>query len=104
VQAAYEGFFDRKGDCYVYAMTVKVLLDRTGIKNEDIEKYVTSRRHYWHLIDLGEGWYHFDTTPRPDHPTIFMWTEEELMAYSVEHGNSHRYDHDIYPSDGRPVN
>jgi hypothetical protein len=103
-RAAYEGFFERRGDCYVFACTVKVLLDRVGIKNELIQKIVTSRRHYWNLVDLGEGWYHFDTTPRPDHPYIFLWTDEQLMEYSGQHNNSHRYDRDIYPSDGRPVN
>ncbi|MCL2253716.1 MAG: hypothetical protein FWC09_04655 [Lachnospiraceae bacterium] len=104
VRAAYEGLFDRRGDCYVYACTAKVLLDRAGIKNEDIEKIVTSRRHYWHLVDIGDGWYHYDTTPRSDHPTIFMWTDEQLMEYSAESYNSHRYDRDIYPADRRPIN
>jgi hypothetical protein len=105
VQAAYEGLIDRRGDCYVYAMTAKVLLDRAGIKNEDIEKIVTSSRHYWHLVDLGDGWYHFDTTPRSDKVTIFMWTNQQLEELMQEtRYNSHRYDPDIYPRDRRPVN
>ena len=97
VRAAYEGLALKKGDCYVYACTAKVLLDRAGIRNMDIAKIPTSRTHFWNLVNLGDGWYHFDTTPRSDHPTIFMWTEAELMAYSAQHHNSHNYDHTLYP-------
>lgn len=97
VRAAYEGLAYKKGDCYVYACTAKVLLDRAGIRNMDIIKIPTRRSHYWNLVDLGEGWYHFDTTPRTDHPTIFMWTEAQLMEYSGRHYGSHNYDHSLYP-------
>lgn len=97
VQAAYEGLADKKGDCYVYACTAKVLLDRAGIRNMDIIKIPTKRSHYWNLVDVGEGWYHFDTTPRTDHPVIFMWTEAQLMEYSGRHYGSHNYDHSLYP-------
>lgn len=97
VRAAYEGLALKKGDCYVYACTAKVLLDRAGIRNMDIAKIPTSRMHFWNLVNLGDGWYHFDTTPRTDHPTIFMWTEAELMEYSGRHHGSHNYDHTLYP-------
>lgn len=97
VRAAYEGLADCKGDCYVYACTAKVLLTRAGIANLDIAKIPTKTSHYWNLVNLGEGWYHFDTTPRHDHPTIFMWTEAQLMEYSANHYGSHNYDHSLYP-------
>lgn len=97
VRAAYEGLAEGKGDCYVYACTAKVLLTRAGITNMDIEKIPAKTRHYWNLVDIGEGWYHFDTTPRKDKPTIFMWTEAQLMDYSAKHYNSHNYDHSLYP-------
>lgn len=97
VRAAYEGLAENKGDCYVYACTAKVLLTRAGIKNMDIAKIPSRTEHYWNLVDVGDGWYHFDTTPRKDHPTIFMWTDEEMMAYSAKHNNSHNYDHSLYP-------
>lgn len=97
VKAAYEGFVKKQGDCYVYACTTKVLLDRAGITNMDIEKIPAKTMHYWNLVDIGEGWHHLDTTPRKDHPVIFYWTEAELMDYSAKHGNSHNYDHELYP-------
>ncbi|MCM1193084.1 MAG: hypothetical protein NC123_13240 [Butyrivibrio sp.] len=97
VKAAYEGLVNKQGDCYVFASTTKVLLDRAGITNMDIEKIPAKTMHYWNLVDIGEGWHHLDTTPRKDHPVIFYWTEAEMMDYSAKHGNSHNYDHELYP-------
>ncbi len=97
MNAAHEGLADRKGDCYVYASTAKALLTRAGITNMDIARIPTRSSHYWNLVDVGDGWYHFDTTPRHDHPEIFMWTEAQLMEYSTSHRGTHNYDHDLYP-------
>lgn len=97
VKAAYEGLVDRKGDCYVYASLSKAMLTRAGITNMDIVKIPARTQHYWNLVDVGGGWCHFDTTPRKDRPTIFMWSEPQLMQYSAMHGNSHNYDHSLYP-------
>lgn len=96
-QAAYEGLMNRKGDCYVYASTAKLLLTRAGIKNMDIEKIPSDTLHYWNLVDIGDGWYHLDTTPRKDHPRIFMWDDQQMMEYSDTHDKSHNYDHSLYP-------
>lgn len=97
VRAAYEGLSDGKGDCYVYACTTKVLLTRAGIPNYDIAKIPAATQHYWNLVDIGSGWLHLDTTPRKDHPTIFLWDDPTMMAYSNAHNKSHNYDHSIYP-------
>lgn len=97
VQGAYEGLVQKQGDCYVYACTAKVLLTRAGITNMDIEKIPAKTRHYWNLVDIGEGWYHFDTTPRKDGTIFFMWDEARLMEYSVKNKDSHNYDHSLYP-------
>ena len=98
VQGAWEGLVKHQGDCYVYFATSKELLTRAGIDNIDIEKIPTTRMHYWNLVNLGAGWYHFDTTPRvSDHPRIFLWTEDELMAYSAIHYRAFNYDHSLYP-------
>lgn len=97
VRGAYEGLVYGKGDCFVFACTAKVLLTRAGIVNMDIEKIPAKTLHYWNLVDVGDGWYHFDTTPRKDHPVIFMWTDEQMMDYSEKHNKSHNYDHSLYP-------
>lgn len=97
MNAAYEGLVNCKGDCYTYASTAKALLTRAGITNMDIAKKPTKTSHYWNLVNVGDGWYHFDSTPRHDHPEIFMWTEEQLMEYSAKHKGTHNYDHELYP-------
>lgn len=97
IQAAYEGLAEGQGDCYVYACTAKLLLTRAGITNMDIEKIPAKTMHYWNLVDIGDGWYHFDTTPRKDRPTIFMWTDEQMIEYSESHNKSHNYDPTQYP-------
>ena len=101
VKAAYEGLVNRRGDCYVYASATKVLLTRAGIPNMDIERIPSgTTMHYWNLVDIGDGhgWYHYDTTPRWDHPTIFLWTDAQMMEYSNRNYNSHNYDRSLYPT------
>lgn len=97
VRGAYEGLVKRQGDCYVYACTAKVLLTRAGIENMDIVKSQVNPSHYWNLVNLGEGWYHFDATPRKDKTVFFMWTDAQLMEYSESHKNTHIYDASLYP-------
>ncbi len=97
VAGAYDGFFYGSGDCYTYFATAKVLLTQAGITNMDIEKIPSDTSHYWNLVDIGDGWIHFDTTRRADGTQIFLWTDEELMTYSNSHNLSHNYDTSLYP-------
>lgn len=98
VQGAYRGLFDRKGDCFVYANTSKCLLTRAGITNMDIGFENPRRIHVWNLIDIGEGWYHFDTTRRADGSYFFYSSDETVRAYSQTHDGSHAYDSSQYPA------
>lgn len=97
IQGAYRGLIEKRGDCYTYAMTSKCLLTQAGITNMDIEKIPAATRHYWNLIDIGEGWYHFDATRRKDGKYFFYTSDEDLMAYSKAHKDSHNYDPTKYP-------
>lgn len=95
---AYQAFTQRKGDCYVYYAAAKAMLNMAGIRNIDVVKSDTSHSsHYWLLIDLGYGWYHFDACPRWDGGNFFMLTDEELINYSQKHNNSHVFDGSLYP-------
>lgn len=98
LKGAYDGLKNRHGDCYNYFAVSKELLTRAGIKNDDIEIIPTAtRHHFWNVIDCGEGWRHFDTTPRTDKSFKgFYLTDEELMEYSNAHYRSHNYDREIY--------
>lgn len=104
VAGAYYGLVKRRGDCYTYAMTAKCLLNRAGITNMDIERIpVGNGMHFWNLVDIGEGWRHFDTCRRADGSTFFYLTDAELMAYSDTHtgtdypDGTHHYDRSLYP-------
>lgn len=97
VMGAYLGFTTLSGDCYTYFATAKALMDAAGITNMGIVKIPTDISvHYWNLVDLGDGWLHFDASRR-DGTVIFLWTDEELMEYSDDHNYSHNYDPSLYP-------
>ncbi len=99
--AAYQAFTKYSGDCYNYFAAAKALYDVAGIRNVDVVKVVTPNTsqssHYWSLINLGDGWYHVDCTPRSNPGFFFMNTDAELMAYSERNKNCHNFDFDAYP-------
>ncbi len=99
VKGAYQAFKNRSGDCYTYFAAAKALYTMAGIENVDIVKSDTSRSsHYWSIINLGDGWYHVDPTPRSGSgDNFFMVTDAELEAYSSQHRNSHIFDGSLYP-------
>jgi hypothetical protein len=99
---AYEGFTKHTGDCFTYAAQAKFLLTRAGIENIDVVKVVPEGStdiptHFWNLVNIGEGWYHLDCTPRKDGSTFFYLTDAELAAYSDSHNGTHNFDHSLYP-------
>ena len=95
--AAHNGFLKRRGDCFTYFAVSKVLLDEAGIENIDMVKLRKSNkesRHYWSLINVGTGWYHFDCTqyvyPKSN---FYMVTDKELKNWDKRYyRNGHRYD------------
>lgn len=104
VTGAYYGLVLEQGDCFAFAMASKCLLDRAGIVNMDIERIrVGNGMHFWNLVDIGEGWHHFDTCRRGDGASFFYLTDAELMEYSNAHvardypDGSHHYDRSLYP-------
>lgn len=97
--AAYEGMVQGRGDCWAYTSASRALLTAAGIENMVIRKIPSDTTHAWNLVDLGEGWYHFDTTPRASHnERFFMWTDAQLMEYSNAYGLTHNYDKAQYPN------
>lgn len=96
--AAHQAFTHRSGDCYNYFAAAKALFTVAGIENVDVVKSDTTHSsHFWSLINLGDGWYHVDCTPRRKVGYFFMNTDAELEAYSVENKNSHIFDGSLYP-------
>lgn len=97
---AHQGFTQKSGDCFVYFAASKALLTQAGIPNLDVVKSNTSHSsHYWSLIDCGDGWYHFDTTPRMGGgDDFFMKTDAQILKYSRNHNDSHIFDQSLYPA------
>ncbi|MBQ3230895.1 MAG: transglutaminase domain-containing protein, partial [Clostridia bacterium] len=86
IVGAYNGFKNRRGDCFVYFAVSKALLTVAGIDNFDMAKLRTNdkdTRHYWSLVNVGDGWYHMDCTPFASsrkNANFFMVTDEELWS------------------------
>lgn len=101
---AVDGFTKKSGDCYTYFATAKALYEAAGIPNVDVVKVKTaqtsSSSHYWSLIDVGNGWYHVDCTPRANNyaDSFFLYTDEEMLAYSRKNKNCFNFDVDAYPA------
>lgn len=100
---AYMGFTRGRGDCYNYFACSKALLTRAGIPNVDLERVGGKSRHYWQLVNTGDGWYHFDACPHPTgYPmSAFMITETQARTYTEQvkkvRQNYYVYDYDTCP-------
>lgn len=87
IVGAYNGFKNRRGDCFTYFAVSKALLIAAGIETFDMEKHRTDEkatRHYWALVNVGDGWYHMDCTPfaaKRKNVNFFMVTNEEIWAW-----------------------
>ena len=100
IVGAYDGFTAGRGDCFNYFACSKVLLTRAGIPNVDVHRVGGPTRHYWQLVDVGSGYYHFDACPHDNsYPiTSFMLTEAEAQEYTSWRGkNYYVYDYASCP-------
>lgn len=102
IQAAYQMYIGRHGDCFSYFALNKLMLDRLGIPNIDVVKipnWANDGHHYWSLvsIDGGQTYYHVDITPRADITYLLLVTDQFLDYYSKQNYNSHNRDLSLYP-------
>lgn len=99
---AYEGLHDRSGDCYAYYATFTVLLQKCGIETLEVRRVGGTSDHWWNLVNLGDGWYHCDCSPRRTGDTYecFMQTDAQVQAYTdsyPEHPNYYVFDPTLLP-------
>ena len=99
---AYEGLHDRYGDCYAYYATYTVLLEACGIKTLCVEGVGGDSNHWWNLVNIGDGWYHCDSSPRTkgDSYRCFMQTDAQVQAYTEwnrKKENYYTFDGSLYP-------
>lgn len=99
---AYEGLHDRSGDCFAYYATFTLLLQKLEIETMAVERVGGTSHHWWNLVNLGDGWYHCDASPRRkgDKFRCFMQTDAQVLAYTEsypEHPNYYVFDESLYP-------
>lgn len=84
VAGAYVGLTYGRGDCFNYFAASKALLTLAGIPNYDLQRVGGKSDHYWQLVYIDGGWYHFDACPHPnDYPiSCFLLTESEVREYT----------------------
>jgi len=99
VLSSYDALKKGKGDCYTFFAIGEFLLTRAGIDNKPLTRVGGTARHYWSIVNVGEGWYHFDSCPTFDHHNGFMMTESEVQAYTKKRGNQNYY---VYDKTGLP--
>jgi hypothetical protein len=97
ITEAYYGMLEDPGDCYTYFAVSDLFLNMVGIPNIRVERlrYEGESNHYWHMINCGNGWYHFDPSVHKPAFFSFMLTDAEAEAYSRQKGkNAYYYRHD----------
>ena len=94
--AAYHGLTERWGDCQVFQYTAEALLNAAGIKNRLIDTVPYYDLHCWNLVDIGEGWMHFDTTVFHDGANFCYVDTATLQARSKGYPRSHQFDAEKY--------
>lgn len=104
VQAAYDGISKKKGDSFTTMAVAETFFEIAGISTKRIERLVYSKEsnHYWLLVDIGDGWYHFDACKRSLGASFetFMRTDAEISEFCAANGADYyyRYDKSKYPT------
>ncbi len=93
---AYRGLTELKGDCFTYYSVAYLLLSKIDCDILSVERIGGATHHYWLLVNIGTGWYHYDCCPNHVFGTCFMRTNEQLH---VGDGVAYwKYDEDAYPA------
>lgn len=93
---AYRGLTEGVGDCFTFYSAGYALLQKIDCQVLSVERMGGKTEHFWCLVNLGTGWYHFDTcNVGPEKLRCFMKTSEELVKYSQQYW---RFDTTLYPA------
>jgi len=93
IRAAYNGFTRGIGDCFNYFACSKALLTQAGIDNIDLQRVGGVSQHFWQLVNVGDGWYHFDACPHPREFWLdaFLFTEQQARDFTAQTAASDGY-------------
>ena len=91
---AVRGFQKGTGDCFTFYSTTRALLDQIGVDYMSVTRKGGRTRHYWVIVNVGTGWYHFDPTFASRHKhRCFMWTNQQCKIKPY----FWRFEESIYP-------
>lgn len=95
--AAFKGIKSGNGDCFTFYSMSRLLITRAGISNIMVRRYPSRKGydHWWNLVYVKGGWYHFDTTPRRRGGKFCLVTDAQLRLYSS--GGTFRFKESLYP-------
>ena len=91
---AVRGLSKRKGDCFTYYSVTRALLDKLEIPYMSVSRLGGASDHYWLIVNIGTGWYHFDTLINNSGIKCFMWNEQQAKLRSTYY---YRFAEEEYP-------
>jgi hypothetical protein len=98
-KGALQGFKQGTGDCFVYYATARMLMERSGFETQTVIRDKGRKtKHYWSLVKVEDGWYHFDTTPTIKKNTTFLLTDSELALFNKVFRNYYLFDKTKHPA------
>ena len=111
LQAAYDGFLTRSGDCFTYSSVLDMLLTRTGFESMEVRRSRTDTFHTWNLVRYEGAWYHLDACPLLSGESFvpFLVNDADLLAFSKDYGKRHsdkshqnyyQFEQNLYPARG----
>ncbi|NLC42703.1 MAG: hypothetical protein GX783_00300, partial [Clostridiales bacterium] len=98
IKEAFRAIRYKSGDCFTYYALGEVLLTRAEIDNMMVTRVGGRTQHFWSLINLGSGWYHFDASKHSEDLDTFMMTDADLEKYTKRWGRNYFvYDKSKFP-------
>ena len=92
---AVRGIQTGKGDCFTFYATARLLLEHTDAQLLSVQRKSSKTRHYWLLVNIGTGWYHYDCcNVGAAKERCFMWTNAQTTSTS---NYFWRYETSLYP-------
>lgn len=80
---AVRGLTTGKGDCFTSYASARLLLEHTDAQIQSVQRSGVNTHHYWLLVNIGTGWYHYDPScVGASRARCFMWTTAETRKVS----------------------
>lgn len=91
---AVKGLTKKRGDCFTFYAVTRAILDKLNIPYMSVSRQGGATRHYWLIVNIGTGWYHYDTLVNNSGVKCFMWNERQAKLRSTYY---YRFAEEEYP-------